>query len=270
MQTNRFSNRPFRTYAAAALTSALAAPAAHAAFGAGAANTFFTLDADTGFIVDHNQRLVGGADTTFASVDTNDSRGEARMLVDVTGDSPVLRAFGSTVVPDGQAIGGGTGVMAVRFDGPDDTLFTYDVTLTGELIAADGVARLSAIARLLDDDATYLSMFPDPGSGSSGDPSDLRFSDQITSDALFFNSADTVGTIEETFRLSTRVDNGDVIHLGLSLTATAIGTGAVADGYSTLTGIAAVDAGSLTTLPVPEPGSAVAGLLAGAALLRRR
>ena len=146
--------------------SSAAAPAAHAAFGAGAANTFYTFDPGTNRIVDRAQQSEGGADAIRAERDTTDTRGDARMLVDVTGDSPVLRAFGQSNATDAQAIGGGTGVMAVQFDGPDGTRFTYDVTLTGDLTPptdtanASSVARLSAIVRLLDADATYLSMFP--------------------------------------------------------------------------------------------------------------
>ncbi|MCK5189451.1 MAG: VPLPA-CTERM sorting domain-containing protein [Methylococcales bacterium] len=220
-------------------------------------------------------QTVGGLNQSSAALldyENLDGKGTVSASAQVQGSFaiPVLKAKAESVDADGWVSATSWGIQGYQFTGADNTTISLDSSLTGEVNNTSGsdVTGLSVGVWLLAGDSGLL--FPDAPDTFNDLLFQIAFlpgSDSFSWENLTTETVNrSTTTTDLVDQLDITLDNGDEFYLLAGLTASADGTGAFADAFSTLE--MSFNSTNLTPAAVPLPAgiwlfvSALAGLIA--------
>lgn len=208
----------------------------------------------------------GGPGNAFSSqTSATPGLGAAFAQADIAGSatgsaaSPLLRTSGTGNTDTGGQ-GAAGAMVGYVYNGTGSATVTYDLDVTANLSEPTGTsAFLRAQAAFIFNPEFYNTSYSQHFESSANVADTYNFTQNFA------------GVIDEEGSITASINPGETIYL-ISLLLTQAGNfGAIADATSTYTGTLSVSQGTLTSLPVPEPGSVL--LIAagsGLMLLRRR
>ncbi len=188
----------------------------------------------------------------------SDNRGTGQSFSNLSGLAPLLKSISTPATGQTAASSTAMGIIPLQYSGPDGATLTFDMTLTADLYRpGDTWARVYGAAMILQEDIIfdpYLANYYEYG----GVLASTELGSTLTDPALI-----------QTDSLSVIVNDGDIVHIAMSLSTGSGWAPAYADAFSTFTGSVSVDVGSVDSL-VPEPASIALSGLAGLLIISRR